>query len=137
MKHATAFLVCILVGIGIGWYFGYTRPVAENQRELLKDNQFFRDHTQGFDAAAAYFEKRQAEYFKEAEPWEASSASITLAALKNLKTNNLGDAKFRLASIVALYYRSHSRDGDTNLLANIVAFAATDNVLSNAIYSKF
>jgi hypothetical protein len=136
MKRIITFLVCILIGFGIGWYFGYTRPIAENQRELAKDNQFFRDRTQGFDAAAADFKKRSAEEFKSAAPWEASSASIALAVLKNLKTNNLEDAKSRLAAIVALYYRGHSRDGDTNLLTSIVTFAATDTVLSNAIYGK-
>jgi hypothetical protein len=137
MKRSITFLIFILIGIGIGWFFGYTRPLAQNQRELLKQNQYIRDHFHEFDLDAADFKKRQAEYFREAEPWEASSASITLAALKNLKTNNLEDAKFRLASIVALYYRGHSRDEDTNLLANIVTFAATDTVLSNAIYRKF
>jgi hypothetical protein len=135
MKQIIAFLVCIMASIGIGWYFGYTRSVAKNQRELLEQNQYIKDHFQEFDSDIADFHKRNAEYFKIAAPWEESTASISLAALKNLKTNDIEDAKFRLASTVANYYRGHSHDGDTNFLAEIVTFAATDTVLSNAIYT--
>jgi hypothetical protein len=133
VKQVIAFLVCILAGIGIGWYFGYTRPVANNQRELLKENQYITNHFHEFDLNVADFNQLNAKYFKIAKPWEESTASISLAALKNLKTNNMEGAEFRLASMVANYYRGHSRDGDTNLLTNIVIFAATDTVLSNAM----
>jgi hypothetical protein len=133
MKRTIAFLVCVMAGIGIGWYFGYTRPIAKHQRELLNEYQPIKDQ---LETNMADFHKRNAEEFKTAAPWEASSASIALAALENLKTNNLEDAKFRLAAIVAIYYRGHSHDGDTNLLADIVTFATTDTVLSNAIYGK-
>jgi len=127
MKRATAFLVCILAGIGIGWYFGYTRPVAQNQRELLRDYQPMMDQFESWN-------RQTAAYAKEAEPWMASSASIALGALGSLKTNDMEGAKYRLACIVAAYYRGHSRDGDTNLLHRIVTFAATDTAFSNAFY---
>jgi hypothetical protein len=127
MKRIIAFLVCILAGIGIGWYFGYTRPVAKNQRELLSKYQPMMDEFEAFN-------KQREAYAKEAEPWMASSASIALGALKNLKTNDMEDAKYRLAAIVAAYYRGHSRDGDTNLLNRIVTFAASDTAFSNALY---
>lgn len=127
MKLTTAILICLLAGIGIGWYVGYTRPVAENQRKLLKDYQPMSEQFE-------LWNKERAAYAKKAEPWMASSASIALAALENLKTNEMADAKYKLASIVAVYYRAHSHDGDTNLLTNIVTFAATDSAFSNALY---
>lgn len=134
MKRSITYSVCVLVGIGIGWYFGYTRPVTQKQRELLEQGEYFREHTREFDADVAVFEKMRAEYAKQAEPWMASSASIALGALKDLKTNDLDGAKYRLAAIVAAYYRGHSRDGDTNLIKSIVTFAASDTAFSNAFY---
>jgi predicted negative regulator of RcsB-dependent stress response len=133
MKHAIAFLICVLAGIGIGWYFGYTRPIAKNQRELLKRYQPIKNQ---LEADMADFHRRNAEKFKAAAPWEASSASIALAALKNLDTNDVDGVRSRLAAMVAIYYRGHSGDGDTNLLTSIVAFAGKDAVLSNAIYGR-
>jgi hypothetical protein len=80
--------------------------------------------------------KQRAEDFKAAKPYEASSASIALAALKSLDTNDTEGARSRLAAIVAIYYRGHSGDGDTNLLTSIATFAGKDAVLSNAIYGR-
>lgn len=129
MKHTIAFLVCILAGIGIGWYFGHIRAITEYQREALK-------HLPTIEAQMADLNKQRAEDYKAAKPYEASGASVALAALKNLDTNDVEGARLRLAAIVAIYYRGHSGDGDTNLLASIVSLAAKDTVLSNAIYGK-
>jgi predicted negative regulator of RcsB-dependent stress response len=129
MKHTIAFLVCILAGIGIGWYFGHARAITEYQREALK-------HLPAIEAQMADLNKQRTEDFKAAKPYEASSASIALAALENLDTNDVEGARSRLAAIVAVYYRGHSGDGDTNLLTSIVSFAGRDTVLSNAIYSR-
>jgi hypothetical protein len=134
MKYFIAITICLAIGIGIGWYIGYVRTSAKYQHELLKEYQPMKSqlHEEIVD-----FHKNSAEEFKAAVPWEASSASIALAALKNLDTNDVGSARFRLASMIAIYYHGHSKDGDTNLLASIVAFAATDSVLSNAVYTKY
>ena len=131
MKCIITFLVCLLVGIGIGWYFGYSCPAAKRQRELLEKYQPLKEE---LDTNMAYLNKQREEESKKAEPWMAASASIALAALKELKTNDMEDAKYRLAQIVSAYYRGHSRDGDTNLLHSIVSFAATDSAFSNAFY---
>lgn len=129
MKHTIAFLICILAGLGIGWYFGHANAITEYQHEALK-------HLPMVEAQMADLNKQRADDFKAAKPYEASSASIALAALKNLDANDVEGAKSKLAAIVAIYYRSHSSDGDTNLLASIVSFATSDMVLSNAIYGR-
>jgi hypothetical protein len=136
MKRTITFLICIAVGIGIGWYFGYTRPTARNQREVLRQAQYLRDHHHEFDSLIADLDKARAVYRKAAKPYFAESASIALAALKRIDSNDVEGARSMLALPVANYYRGHSNDEDTNLLARIVAFAATDTVLSNAIYRK-
>ncbi len=129
MKHAIAFLVCILAGIGIGWYFGHAHAITEYQREALK-------YAPTIEAELDDLNKQRAEDFKVAKPYEASGAAIALAALTSLDTNNTEDARSRLAAMVANYYRDHSGEGDTNLLTSIMAFANKDMVLSNAVYGK-
>ena len=129
MRFAIAFLACMLAGIGIGWYWGRSRAISEYQKESLKRQP-------ALQAQLADLSRQREEELKAAKPYEASGASIALAALKDLKTNDVGGAKSRMAAIVAIYYRSHSGDGDTNLLRSIVSFAGTDMVLSNAIHSR-
>jgi predicted negative regulator of RcsB-dependent stress response len=130
MKRTIIFLICIATGIGIGWYFGHTRAITEYQREALKN-------LPTIEAQLADLNKQQAEDFKAAKPYMAESASIALTALKRLDSNNVEGARAMLALPVANYYRGHSNDGDTNLLARIATFAAKDAVLSNAMYRKF
>lgn len=44
MKRIITHLVCLILGIGVGWYFGYTRPTTKKQRELLAQYQYVRDN---------------------------------------------------------------------------------------------
>ncbi|MGD0815666.1 MAG: hypothetical protein ABSA83_18895 [Verrucomicrobiota bacterium] len=136
MKRAVTFLLCIAPGIAIGWYFGYTRPMAREQRELLAHSQYIRDHFQHVDSDVTALNKSREDYIKAIKPYMAESASMALAALQRLDGNDLRGARSTLVAEIANYYRGHSRDGDTNLLARITALAAKDAVLSNAIYKK-
>jgi hypothetical protein len=139
MKRIIAFLVCILVGFGMGWYYGYTRPTAKDQRAILNNQQYFKAHLTNFDAAVADFKQRESKISVAAKPWETASASVALMGLKDLETNDMAGAKYRLAELVGLYYRPYSHDANagTNLfLREIAAFAAKDVVLSNEIYGK-
>jgi hypothetical protein len=134
MKNALAFLICISAGIGIGWYFGYVCPAARNQRQLLEEYLPFK---QEMETNMAYLNRQREESSKLAKPWEASTASIALVGLKDLDTTNLGDARFRLATLIAIYYHAHLNDGDTNILNRIASCAATNSALSNAIYGSW
>jgi hypothetical protein len=133
MKNAIAILVCIALGIGIGWYCERMRSAVQAQRDF---EVFKEEYLAKFNVELGTFDKFREEEFNKAAPWEASSASIALAALKNLDANDVQGARLRLASIAAVYYRGHSHDGDTNLITSLVTFAATDTVLSNALYRK-
>ena len=136
MNRVISFLVCILIGVGIGWFFGYTRPAAKDQRELLKQYQYVRDNFHMTDAEMADFGKHRAEYFEAMKRQDEVAAAIALGAFKNLEAANIEGAKWKLATTVGIYYRGHSRDGDTNLLARIVSCATTNAAISNAIYGK-
>ncbi|MGH7992214.1 MAG: hypothetical protein ACREDQ_01750 [Limisphaerales bacterium] len=123
MKISIAFIACILVGIGIGWHFGRAHAITEHQRAL--------------EAQIVAIDRQRAESYKTAKPWVEGTAEIALAGLKHLDSNDTAEAKYRFAELIALYYRGHPNDGDTNwLLADIEAFAAKDVVLSNEIYGK-
>jgi predicted negative regulator of RcsB-dependent stress response len=134
MKHKILFFVCLLACLlgsaGVGGYFGYIRAYQFFRQESLKV-------LSKADAEVAELNIIQAEQFKSAKPYEESAASGALSTLKCLDTNDLADARAKLAAMIAVYYTSHQGDGDTNLLSNIVKFAASDTVLSNAIYRKY
>jgi hypothetical protein len=136
MKRIISFLVCILLGIGIGWYFGYTRPAAKNQRELLKQYHLVRDGLGLTDADWAEMAKELPHMREDMQRSDEYAAAIALAAFKNLEADNTEEARWKLAMVVGIYYRSHSRDGNTNLLSRIVRYAATNTMLSNTVYGK-
>ncbi len=136
MRRAITILVSIALGFSIGWYCGHTRLVVDTQHNVLESHKVITDYISNYNTELTAFDKMRKEEFQTAAPWEASTASISLAALKNLDTNDEDGARARLAAMIAIYYHSHSRDGDSNLLAKIVSLAAKNTVLSNALYPK-
>ena len=91
MKRIIAFSVCVLLGVGIGWYFGFTRPATRNQRKLLSEYQFVRDNFHTTDKEMA--------------------AAMALGALVKLEQGGVEKAKSRLETTISIYYRGH-RLGD-------------------------
>jgi hypothetical protein len=136
MKRIITFLVCILIGIGIGWYFGYSLPVAKNQRDLLEQYQYTRDKFQMTDAEMADFGKHEPEYFEAMRRQDEFAAAVAFWAFRNLEAGDTNRAEWELATTVSAYYRGHRLDGNTNLLGHIVSYAATNSAMSNAIYRK-
>jgi hypothetical protein len=118
MNRIIALSVCTLIGLGIGWYFGFTRPAAENQRKLLLEF------------------KKEREGFQLTEQRDEFAAAIALGVLKKLEQGDLETARKRLHTTISTYYRAHRDDGNTNYLVPIERFAATNEALSNAIYGK-
>jgi hypothetical protein len=126
MKYLIAFLVCVLAGVGIGWYWGHSTAISAYQRENLPKVL----------AVSEAFVKQRAEHDRLAKPYEASGASKALWVLQSLDTNDVDGAKSELVQTIANYYQTHRDGGDTDILAAITAFAAKDAALSNAIYHK-
>ena len=136
MKRIIAFSVCVLLGVGIGWYFGFTRPATRNQRKLLSEYQFVRDNFHMTDKEMADFGEHRAEYFAAMKRQDEMAAVIALAALVKLEQGDMEKTKSRLQTAISIYYRGHRQDGDSNVLRHITTFAATNAALSNAIYRK-
>ena len=136
MKRILAFSACIFLGVGIGWYVGYSRPVAKNQRKLLNEYQFERDNFHMTDAEMADLGAHRAEYFDTMKRQDEMAAVIALAALVKLDQGDIEKAKWRLETAISIYYRGHSHDGNSNLLRHITTYASTNAALSNAIYRK-
>jgi hypothetical protein len=111
MKRPIGFVICILLGLGLGWYFGLI-----HQQKLLR--------------------QYQAENLKKSEPTEGFAAGIALVAYEKLEAGDTDTAKRRLATTISIYYRTHRLDGSPKLLALIETYAATNAAISNAIYAK-
>jgi hypothetical protein len=129
--------LCLLLGVSVGWYFGYTRPLAENQRRLLKIDQTAREAFWGAqkDFEDAY-SQTNAGFWEAAKVQDEYTAFLGLHVLRDLERGNVEEAKQHLASNIGSYYRMHRRDGNSNLLETIAWVAATNALLSNAICQK-
>jgi hypothetical protein len=123
MKRIIFILIGVVLGFGVGWYFGYTRPVAQNQRRILKEYQIVRDLFQYDDAETT----KAAETFPKPKEVLASFARedelVAAVALRTVKLLDKGDseaAKQSLLQMLGSYYRIHrTNDLYTNLVAHI------------------
>ncbi len=136
MRRIIPPLLCLVLGIGTGWYFGYTRPTAKNQRELLAQYQYVRDNFHMTEAEMADFGVHQQEYFAAMRRQDEMAAAMALGALVKLERGDIDRTRHVLEQTISIYYRGHRRDGDSNVLRHIETFAATNASLSNAIYRK-
>jgi hypothetical protein len=136
MKRIAPFIIGILVGVGIGWYVGYTVPAAKNQRKLLREYQIVRDNFQMSDAEMADFAEHRQDYFNAMMRQDEFAAAIAMRVFHQLETGDVDGAKKNLATTVSIYYRGHRHDGNTNVIAHIERYASTNAAISNAIYRK-
>lgn len=88
------------------------------------------------DAEMADFGEHRQEYLEAMKRQDEMAAVIALAALVKLDEGDLEKAKWRLRTMVSIYYRGHKLDGDSNVLRHITAYAATNSMLSNAIHGE-
>ncbi len=133
MRRIIIPLVCLLIGIGIGWYFGYLRPTAKNQRDLLRQYQYVRDNFHMTDADMVDFGAHQQEYFAAMKRQDEMAAAMALGALVRLERGDIDRTRRVLEQTISIYYRGHRQDGDSNVLRHIETFASTNSSLSNAI----
>lgn len=136
MNRVIPVLLGILLGLTVGWYFGYTHQFAKNQRKLLKEYQAVRDAFHATDEEMTEFGGRLPEFWDAAKRQDEFAAAIALGVFFKLEGGNVEGAKSNLATTVSIYYRGHRHDGDTNFLARIERIASTNMAISNAIYKK-
>src|SRR5580693_5796209 len=113
MKYIITSIVCLAVGIGVGLYFGYTRPSLMTHREMSKQYQQFVEETKRHDEEAT---------------------AIALRAIYILDRGEVENAKHFLVEKVGSYYRLYRfQGGDTNMIANIEKAAAKYPVIAAEI----
>ena len=136
MKLIAACLVCVLAGVGIGWYLGYARPVARDQRKLLQEYQTVREHSNMTDAEWADLAEHYVEYLAASKRTDEFAAVFALAVSVGLERGDTNGVRKHLANTISFYYQNHRLDGDTNLLARIERVAATNATVAAAISRK-
>lgn len=120
MKRIIPLLISLSIGIGVGWYFGYTRPASEHQREILKQYQWVRDNLHMTDAEMAEAGAKMPEFFEDMKRQDEQAAVFALGAFKILEKGDTECAKTHLLKAVGSYYRVyHDKGGDTNFMAKI------------------
>ena len=117
MKHIITSIVCLAAGVGIGWYFGYTRPSLQAMhltQELQKETGIpMEEMAKSVPDALAALQRQ-----------DETAARYALGAYKILEQGDVERAKSRLLLAVGSYYRVyHDKGGDTNLLAAITEAA--------------
>jgi hypothetical protein len=134
MKRTIHFVACVMLGVGFGWYFGYTRPVVVQQRKLLREYQEVRDNFHMTDEEMVEVGRGIPQYFKDMKRQDEMTAFVALGVLKLLEADEIKGAKEVLARhIGGYYYVYHAKGGDAKLLSSIEEAAQQYPVLSAAI----
>lgn len=137
MKRTIPFVVCVMLGVGIGWYFGYTRPVAKHQRELLSEYRDVRDSLHMTDKEMADVGGKLPQFVEDMKRQDEMTAFVALAVLKLLEKDDVEGAKEVLARHVGSYYRLyHAKGGDAKLVSAIEEAAQQYPAVSAEISEK-
>ena len=129
MKRIIPSLVCLLVGMGVGWYFGYSRPALRMQH-LYEDIQ----KTTGISDSDMV--KQVPESLAAIRREDESVAIVALRGIEILGRGDTQAAKKHLAYWVGSYYRVYHTNGDTNLIARIEQAATTNAEVAAEIAKK-
>ena len=135
MKRAIVLLIVLLFGSCIGWYFGYTRPVAKQYR-VIRDQMF---HMTDKEMAEAGGKVREhfPQFMEGMKRSDDLTAAIALAAFERIDQGNTEGAKKLLLAPVRDYYQRYTgKGGDPAILARIEAAAQKNHDLAAAIQKK-
>ena len=116
MKIIIIVLVSLLVGVGVGWYFGYTRPIAKANRDA-----------------------HQEMLATESDDWEA--ALFAVKAIPLIESGDSQKAVGWLVKPIGSYYRVYSPHPGTNeerlkLLTMIQQLASTNSAVDAELHRK-
>lgn len=111
-------ILCLLLGLSVGWYIGHRRTVAETEQMVREDRETIRDQ------------------FHQTEHQDEFAAALASHVFAALEDGSVDKAKHGLLTTISTFYRAHRLDGNTNLIAAIERYASTNTAVSNAIYRK-
>ena len=120
MKQLLLALLSLVIGVYVGWYFGYTRPVTKGYREL-KDALHLTDMPDKQMAeAGAQIRDHMPEFLERMKREDDMTAALALGTVKRLEQGNTEGAKKLLLPFIGGYYRRyHAKGGDRDTLARI------------------
>jgi hypothetical protein len=116
MKSIIILLVGLLVGVGVGWYFGYTRPIAKANRDARRE------------MLAMTVD-------------DTMSALIAVKAIPLVESGDTQKAVKWLSKPIGSYYRVYALHAGTNderlsMRAMIEQLASTNSVVDTEIHRK-
>jgi len=117
MRRLILVLVTFGIGLGIGWYLGYTRPVTKQYR-IIRDSMKFSDEEMAKTGAElkAHFPEIIAGWKRGDE----MTTMLALGALKQIEKGNVDGARKLLLTPVRFYYREyHEKGGDRDIIEKI------------------
>jgi hypothetical protein len=120
MKQLLLALLSLAIGVYVGWYFGYTRPVTKGYREL-KDALHLTDMPDKQMAeAGAQIRDHMPEFLERMKRSDDMTTALALAAYSRVDQGNIDGAKNVLLPYIGRYYRHyHTSGGDQKILASI------------------
>ncbi len=124
MKRAILLLAFMLFGVCIGWYFGYTRPVAKQYR-IIRDAWHITDYEMA--EAGAKIQDNLPQFIEGMKRTDDIATALSLGTIKFLNRGDVRGAKKLLLTPVGAYYRRyHGKGGDPDILARIEEGARQD-----------
>jgi hypothetical protein len=130
LPQITCVVLSLLLGLSIGWYFGYTRPAIQMHQldaAVLKETGISENEAARAVPEALAAIKREDE----------STALVSLKAIGMLDRGEAEKAEKYLAYWVGSYYRVYqAKGGDTKLLKDIEAAATTNKYVGAEISKK-
>jgi hypothetical protein len=139
MKNVFLISVCLLLGVGIGWYLGYSRPVVTNQRKLLKEYESLRDDIDLADPALAETIQKlpqdfEGQFYDAIKNEDEMLAVVGLATFKDLERGDTSAAKSRMVQLIGSYYfLYHDSGGNPDTLAKIKEAASEYPAIADEI----
>ena len=127
-------VLCLAAGLTAGWYLGYTRPVAENQRRILTEYEHVRGAFHATDEEMADFGTRLPEMWEAIHRQDEMAAAMAWHAHRLVHQGDTNRAMELLAKTVRMYWIDHHDNGNSNLIANIERYASNNAAFSNVVY---
>ena len=120
MKHLVVVLLGLLVGVYLGWYFGYTRPVTKGYRELKGALHLTDMPDKQMAEVGAEIRDHLPEFMERMKRSGDMTAALALGTFKRLDQGNMDGAKKLQRPFIGGYYRQyHTKGGDQKILASI------------------
>ena len=121
MKRVILCLTCFLFGVGLGWYFGYARPVARQYRYL-------RDHWHMTDHELAEMGAQMPQLFESVKRGDDLATTLAAISIIHLKRGEIDRViNILILQIASYYHRYHEKGGDPKVLKTIEDAAKQDS----------